>query len=42
MKALRLIEDEVKINIVNADDEKSVMDDDEESCDDADDDDVEW
>ena len=42
LKALGLIEDEVKINAVNADDEESVMDDDDESCDDADDDDDEW
>jgi len=42
LKALGLIEDEVKINAVNADDEESVTDDDDESCDDADDDDDEW
>jgi len=42
LKALGLIEDEVKINAVNADDEESVTDDDDESCDDVDDDDDEW
>ena len=42
LKALGLIEDEVKINAINANDEESVTDDDDESYDDADDDDDEW
>ena len=45
LKALGLLEDEVKIDVDNADDEESVTDDDDESCDDdaeADDDDDWW